>query len=119
MTQTIKIKIKGEPFVLLPKAEYDRLKSMASPAKLPSLPKPAADGSVPAAEFFRASVSREIIARRTHVGWSQQQLADAAGVRVETVCRLETAKHAASGNTVAKIDQALKSAEKIRGKRSR
>lgn len=112
------LNLNGETYFVLPKAEYERLTTLAKAAELPSWPTADAQGNMPAAEFVRASVAREIITRRSAVAWTQQQLADAAGVRVETVCRIETAKHAASTPTIESIDRALKSAE-AKAKRKR
>lgn len=75
-------------------------------AELPPLPTPDAD--VPAVEYARASLARKIIRARSEVGLTQQELADAAGVRVETVCRIETGKHTASVPTIQRIDRALR-----------
>lgn len=115
-TQTLHLN--GETYVVLPKAEYDRLTQADA---LPPLPEADAHGNVPAVEYARASIARETIARRTAVGWTQQQLADAAGVRMETVSRLELAKHTASVATIDRLDRALKAAEakQAKGKASR
>ena len=43
---------------------------------------------------------------------SQRDLALRAGVRVETLCRIETGKHIPSVPTIDKIDRALKEAGK-------
>ncbi len=74
---------------------------------------------VPAVAYARASIAREIIVRRGALGWTQQKLADAAGVRVETVCRIETGKHTASTPTIEQLDRALRSAEKKRSRKSK
>lgn len=75
------ITLSGEPYILLPKGEYDRLASLAKVTELPPLP-----------------------------------AADAAGIRVETVCRIETGKHTASVPTIERIDRALKKADAQRRK---
>ena len=46
------------------------------------------------------------------MGLSQRQLALRAGVRVETLCRIETGKHTPSVPTIDKIDRVLKAAAK-------
>ena len=41
-------------------------------------------------------------------GLTQRRLAYLAGIRVETLCRIETAKHTASTATLAKLERALR-----------
>src|SRR3990172_10459274 len=96
------IKFEGKPYVILPRAEYDRLTTLAKAADLPPLPKPNASGNYPAVEYARASLARKIIRDRVAAGLSQRELAELAGVRVETLCRIETGKHTPS---VASIDK--------------
>jgi DNA-binding XRE family transcriptional regulator len=76
----------------------------------PPLPTAAADGHYPALEFAYAALARTIITRRKAAGWSQAELAAKAGVRTETVNRLEGGRHSPNVRTVDKIDAALKSA---------
>ncbi len=76
----------------------------------PPLPKADRDGTMPAVAFGRASLARKIMRSRLDLGISQKELATLAGVRVETLCRIETGKHTASVPTVEKIDRALKKA---------
>jgi len=47
-------------------------------------------------------------------GLSQRELALKAGVRVETLCRIETGKHIPSVPTIDKLDRALKLAARRR-----
>jgi ribosome-binding protein aMBF1 (putative translation factor) len=77
---------------------------------LPSLPPADARGHYPAVEFAYASIARTIITRRKAAGWSQAELAAKAGVRMETVNRLESGRHSPNVRTVDKIDAALKDA---------
>jgi transcriptional regulator with XRE-family HTH domain len=76
------------------------------------LPAAEAQGNVPAIAFARNNIAREIITRRSALGWTQKQLADAAGIRVETLCRLEKGKHTASVATIEQLDRALRAVEK-------
>jgi DNA-binding XRE family transcriptional regulator len=110
------IMLEGKPYVVLPRAEYDRLTTLAKAGELPPLPKPDADGNYPAAEYARASLARKLIRDRVAAGLTQRQLATMAGVRVETLCRIETGKHTPSVPTVDKIDRALKRHAKSRNK---
>jgi ribosome-binding protein aMBF1 (putative translation factor) len=82
-----------------------------SAAQLPALP-PADDrGYYPAAEALNVIVARQIIRRRQALGWSQAELARQAGVRPETLSRLESGKHAPNLATVDKLEHALREAE--------
>ncbi len=116
MPQTITLDDK--PYVVIPRDEYDRL---TRAARLPTLPEPDADGNYPAVEYAQASLARKIILRREAAGWSQAELARRSGVRVETLCRLESGKVAPTLTTVDKLDRALRTAESgtARGKRKR
>lgn len=109
---TQNIQFDGKPYVILPRDEYDRLTTLAKAADLPALPQPNAAGNYPAVEYARASLARKIIRDRAAVGLSQRQLALRAGVRVETLCRIETGKHTPSVPTIDKIDRVLKAAAK-------
>lgn len=94
----------GERFVILPEAEYRRLRGGSLPAD--------AKGQQPAVSAMRAVLARDIVRDRESVGWSQAELARRAGIRVETLNRIETGKRSPSVATIEKIDAALKSAAK-------
>jgi len=115
------ITLNGKSYVILEQQEYQRLTTLAKAAELPPLPEADADGNYPAVEYARASMARGIIRDRVAAGLSQKELAKLAGIRVETLCRIETGKHTPSVPTVNKIDRALKKAQgrrprKIKGK---
>jgi DNA-binding XRE family transcriptional regulator len=76
----------------------------------PPLPEPDAEGNRPALETIDALIARDIIERRKRAGLTQAKLAQRAGVRTETINRLEAGKHAPNVRTVKKIDAALKAA---------
>ncbi len=99
------LNLNGHEYVVVPRAEYDRLQGLAN---LPPLPKPDKQGNMPAVAFARASLARKIIRARIEAGMSQKELAAAAGIRVETLCRIETGKHTASPATAEKIERALR-----------
>jgi ribosome-binding protein aMBF1 (putative translation factor) len=84
--------------------------SAALSDNLPALPAADANGHYPALEFAYASLARTIITRRRAAGWSQAELAAKAGVRTETINRLESARHSPNVRTVERIDAALKRA---------
>jgi ribosome-binding protein aMBF1 (putative translation factor) len=83
---------------------------MSSTDSLPPLPPADTRGHYPAVKFAYASIARTIITRRRAAGWSQAELAAKAGVRTETVNRLESGRHSPNVRTVDKIDAALTAA---------
>src|SRR5215212_10239480 len=86
------LNIGGKKFVLLPQAEYRRL-TRREATVVPRMPALAPDGTYPAAPAMRVMMARKIIAARRAVGLSQAELARKAGIRVETLNRLEKGKH--------------------------
>ena len=108
------VEIEGKRYVLVEETEFRRLeRSKGTKRKndgLPPLPPPDEDGNVPALEFVRATIARDILRERMALGLTQGQLAKLAGVRQETLCRLETGRHSPTVRTVEKIDRALKRA---------
>lgn len=91
--------------------------TLAKAADLPPLPELDAEGNYPAVEYARASLARKLIRDRAAAGLSQRELATLAGVRVETLCRLEAGKHVPSVATIEKIDRALKQHAKPKARR--
>lgn len=102
--------IGGKRMVVLEESEYQRLKQKADEWE-PLLPEPLADGNYPAREYMLASIARSIIRQRRRVGLTQIELARRAGIRPETLSRIEQAKASPSVATVERIDRALKEAE--------
>lgn len=56
---------------------------------------------------------------RRAAGLSQEELASLAGLRQETVCRIESGKHSPTVRTVAKIDKGLQAALARTAKRAK
>jgi len=107
-----RIEVAGKRFVLLEETDYERLcreagAVVADDDVLPPLPQPDANGRFPAVEYTRVSLARNLIRDRASAGLSQERLAKLAGIRQETISRLEGGKHSASPRTIAKIDQAI------------
>ena len=102
--------IGGKRVVVLDLAEYVRLKMEADEWE-PPLPPANADGNYPALEYGRASLARAIIRDRRRLGWSQQDLAERAGVRLATVQRAESGTDRASHAAIVRIDRALEEAK--------
>ena len=112
-TQTIHLE--GRSYVVVPSDEYHRLVTLSKAADLPPLPEPDAKGNYPAIEYGCATIARGIIRDRVAAGLTQRELAEMAGIREETLCRIETGKNIPSVRTIDKIDRALKKAEKRAG----
>ena len=108
------VTLSGKQWVILDQSEYEQLRAAAAHREqdLPPLPKPDAAGNVPALEYSRASLARKIILARKARGWTQKQLADAAGLRTETINRIEKGHHTPDIATVDKIQKALDRAAK-------
>lgn len=107
------VKLDGREYVILARDEYDRLTGLARVAEMPALPGLDEDGNYPAVDYARASIARDVVRERAELGLSQRDLARLAGLRVETLCRIETGKHTASTATLAKLDRALSRAGKV------
>jgi DNA-binding XRE family transcriptional regulator len=104
------IHLSGKTYVIVERGEYERLKTLAKAAALPAMPQADAEGNVPAVQFARATLARSIIRDRALAGLTQTELAAKAGLRTETICRVERGRHTPSVETVQQIDRALKKA---------
>ena len=118
-----RIEVAGKRFVLLEEPVYERLcreagEVVADDDVLPPLPKPDANGRFPAIEYTRISLARNLIRDRKSASLSQERLAKLAGIRQETISRLESGKHTAAPRTVAKIDRVI-AAERKRMSKSK
>jgi len=102
--------ISGKRFALLPWQDFEKLKNRVQRQKLPKLPDPLPNGNYPAAETVRAIYARRLIQERESVGLSQSELARRAGLRPETINRLEKGRHSPDTTTLAKISRALRGA---------
>jgi ribosome-binding protein aMBF1 (putative translation factor) len=108
-TQTIHLN--GKAYVILEQQEYERLAALAREAALPPYPEPDARGNYPAVAYCRVSIARDIIRDRLAAGLSQRELARLAGIRFETLRRIEAANYTAPPRTIEKIDRALERAK--------
>jgi DNA-binding XRE family transcriptional regulator len=75
--------------------------------ELPPFPPADEHGQYPAIATARVIIARQVIRGRKAAGWTQAELAVRAGVRQETISRIETGKHSPGLKTMAKIDRAL------------
>jgi DNA-binding XRE family transcriptional regulator len=118
------VELLGRRYVLLEEEQYERLRRDAAQGAavaeedLPQFPDPAASGRLPAVECARVALARDLILARKRAGLSQEQLAQLAGIRQETVSRLETGKHTANPRTVDKIMAAVESRRRKRRRAS-
>jgi DNA-binding XRE family transcriptional regulator len=108
------IDLDGKSFVILPEADYKRLLRAGRSFDLPQADP---SGNYPAVEAMRAVIAGGILQDRQKLGWSQAELARRAGIRVETLNRIETGKHTPSVATMQKIGAALQESEKRGRKR--
>lgn len=108
------VTINGKAYVILERDEYEALKSSKKATELPEFPERDKHGHYPAVAYARVSIARDIIQGRLKVGLTQKALANLAGIRVETLCRIETGKHTASVATIDRIERALGSVRKMK-----
>lgn len=99
--------ISGKRFALVPLRDFERLQKRAAVQNLPKLPDPLPNGNYPAAETVRVIYARKLIQEREAAGLSQSELARRAGLRPETINRLEKGKHSPDTATLAKIAKVL------------
>ncbi|MBI2808062.1 MAG: helix-turn-helix domain-containing protein [Planctomycetes bacterium] len=76
----------------------------------PEMPARDAKGNYPALEALAVLQARDILRTRRKLGLSQKELARRAGVRVETLNRIEHATSSPNVPTMVKINRALKEA---------
>jgi DNA-binding XRE family transcriptional regulator len=110
---TASFTMNGKRFVVLSEFEYRRLRdSRRSKTRedewgLPPLPPKLPNGNYPALAYARAVTARDLIRSRRALGLSQAELALKAGVRVETLNRIERGKTTASPAVIEKLDVVL------------
>ncbi|MBX3354871.1 MAG: helix-turn-helix transcriptional regulator [Phycisphaeraceae bacterium] len=114
----VKVKLDDREYVILPRAEYDRLAGRAKAADMPPLPKADRAGNVPAVDYARASLARKIISRRTEAGLNQRQLAKLAGIAFEQLNRIERGKVTPTLATIESIERGFRKAKGISKRRS-
>jgi DNA-binding XRE family transcriptional regulator len=101
--------IKGKRMVVLSEADFDELVRKADLGE-PELPPADAQGNRPADAYAAVSQARAILRARRKLGLSQAELARRAGIRPETLNRIEQGRNRPSVPTIAKIDRALRKA---------
>ena len=112
MRRAAHLRLGGKDYVVIPREDYERLSGLAKAAELPPLPAPDAGGKYPAVPYARAALARNIIRARVKAGLTQTELAKLAGIRNETLCRLEGGRHTPSVPTITRIEHAIRRASK-------
>ena len=84
--------IGGKAFVLLPQEEFDRLRSAAG-------------------AFVGGEIGRGLRSRRHRLGLTLKQASARAGIRLETLSRIETGRTNPSARTVQAVLRALDEGE--------
>ena len=100
------ITIQGKRFVVIPEKEYMQLTDRLP--ELPELPEPDSQGRRPAVAAARAIMARQLITERQEAGLSQAELAKRAGLRQETISRIESGKVTPTVRTMEAIDKVLR-----------
>jgi DNA-binding XRE family transcriptional regulator len=100
-----RIVVKGKPMVMLEESEFDRLVRKAEEWE-PLLPEPDAAGNYPL-EVLGIDLAIRIIRHRRKAGLTQAELARRAGIRPESLNRIEQGRVAPSARTLQKIDKVL------------
>ena len=111
------IQLAGKRFVIVEESEFERLRVRAAVAgdiDLPELPARLPSGNYSATEALRVGLARKLIARRWSAGLTQSECARRAGIRPETLNRIERAKVTVDTKTIARIDRVLNAARKLR-----
>ena len=104
------VEVGGEQVVVLSRKDYDALAKKADVWE-PPLPEPNERGNYPL-EALDIVMAQQIIRARRKLGLTQAELARQAGIRAETLNRIEQGKNSPTMRTMEKIDRALKRAEK-------
>ena len=89
------IRVGHETFCLVRKSEYLRLVRVAE------------SGYADATDYGRASIGRDLLRKRKRSGLTQEQVAKKAGIRMETLSRLENGHGNPTVATVRRILKAL------------
>lgn len=111
MTQILELN--GKQFVVVEREEFERLTGtrVAAGDPLPPFPSPDSNGNYPAIAYGRALLARRLVTARNRAGWSQAELARQAGVRKETIHRIEAGKNNPDEATFNKIQSAFSRAQ--------
>jgi transcriptional regulator with XRE-family HTH domain len=113
-----RVRRNGRRMVMLEESEYERLRRKADEGE-PLMPEPLPSGNYPAAEALAVVQASTILRARRELGLSQAELARRAGIRPETLNRIEQGRNQPSIPTIAKLERALKAGEAQAGRGKR
>lgn len=99
--------IKGVEYVVVPRREFEAL------AGMPALPAKDRRGERPARASVQAVMARSLIRRRTEARLEQKELAAMAGVRAETISRIESGRYRPQRATMERLERALDKAKRV------
>jgi DNA-binding XRE family transcriptional regulator len=102
------VNLDGKKIVILTQEAFEEL--MEKAGVLPAFPPADKHGNRDAIAFAKAAIGRDLVTRRIAAGWTQKELARRAGVRLETISRLEAGRHSPTRETMTRLDGALKKA---------
>ncbi len=105
-----RVELDGICYVILREPVFDQLCEMAGVT-----PQRAPEGEAAVGfELDRASLAAKLVRRRQVAGLSQAELARRAGIRPETLNRIENGKNTPDFATVRKLVEAMNAAERAR-----
>jgi DNA-binding XRE family transcriptional regulator len=107
-----RLELEGMRYVILRESAFERLCEMAGLDRREVYP--TLEGVVPGFELDRASLAEKLVRRRRAAGLSQAELARRAGVRPETLNRIERGRTTPDFATVRKLVVAMNAAERER-----
>ncbi len=106
--------IDGREYVAVPIERWKKIpakwRMQITPDNAESFRRP--DGDYDAIGSLRASIARDVLQGRLALGWSQRQLASAAGIRQATVANVESGDQTPNIRTIEKIEAALAQASR-------
>ena len=105
----------GKRVVVLDERAFEPLLQRADEWE-PAMPARDRQGLYPVREAMAVIQARDIIRARRRLSLSQAELARLAGIRIETLNRIENAKNKPNVATIEKIDRALRRAASKRVK---
>jgi len=108
------VKVGDEQVGVLSAKEYERLAKKAD-VREPALRVPNERGNYPM-QALDIVMAQDMIRARRKLSFTQAELARRAGIRAETLNRIEQGKHSPNLSTMQKIDRALKRAQVKNGK---
>src|ERR1035437_10199663 len=99
------ISIANDELVVISRKDFNHL--MEKAGMLPAFPRADAHGNIDARTAIDVSLARDLVNDRIRRGWTQTELARRSGIRLETISRIESGKHAPRQETLLKLDRAL------------